>query len=178
MASKGYAVRIYLQDGHADGVLIIARSKWAGRGLVIPRTSLPDEVDRPELDTPGIVLYQEHEKDGQAPGLQVDADDPVARSLKHYGDGRPEWHRAIVFTTKDRSLDLSHFRYLVTRLKSLMPELLKAGADDRSRLQPQLLPAAEAELAEQFLASMLGIIPLLGVTTFLSTRDSLVGDPG
>ena len=56
MTRKSFSVRIFLQDGCADGVKIVSRSKWSGRGLVSPRSALAAELDRAELKDPGVYL--------------------------------------------------------------------------------------------------------------------------
>lgn len=53
MSRKSFSVRIFLQDGCADGVKIISRSQWSGRGLVIPRSALAAELGRAEHQDPG-----------------------------------------------------------------------------------------------------------------------------
>ena len=36
-AKRGYSIRIYLPDGTADGLEIVEKSNWSGRGVVCPR---------------------------------------------------------------------------------------------------------------------------------------------
>ena len=75
MTRKSFSVRIFLQDGCADGVKIVSRSKWSGRGLVIPRSALAAELDRAELKDPGVYLLSAPAAAADRPSLCIGAAD-------------------------------------------------------------------------------------------------------
>ena len=79
---KSFSVRIYLQDGHADGVKIISKSKWSGRGLVIPRTALAQEKDREELQAPVMNRLQGNLRTLREKVAGTPAPDPPAFRLR------------------------------------------------------------------------------------------------
>ena len=166
MSPKSFAVRIFLQDGTADGVKIIAKSKWSGRGMVIPRASLAGEKDREELAAPGVYVLVGPAAAGELPTLLIEPADPVGARLEREATDQDFWSSAIIFTSKKAPLGQSHIHYIAARLVQL------AGQAKRSRLanrtQPPLptLAAADQSDAEAFLAHMLSIYPLLGLTAF------------
>ena len=48
-AKRGYSIRIYLPDGTADGLKIVEKSNWSGRGVVCPRALFAESKSRAEL---------------------------------------------------------------------------------------------------------------------------------
>jgi hypothetical protein len=166
MSPKSFAVRIFLQDGTADGVKIIAKSKWSGRGMVIPRASLPAEKARAELAAPGVYLLIGPAAAGDLPTLRIGVADPVGERLEREAAQQDFWTSAIIFTSKKAELNQYHLHHIAVRLMQL------ARQANRARLANQTLPrlptlaAADQADAEAFLGHMLSIYPLLGLTAF------------
>ena len=167
MTGKSFSVRIFLQDGHANGVRIVSRSKWSGRGLVIPRVCLAEELGRTELSTPGVYLLTETGVGADRPTLCIGAADPVCDGLARHATDDQSWSMAVVFTCKENNLNLVQCQSLAARLLQLArgadkAEIINADCSE----QPQLSPA-ESAAAEIFLDHMLGLYPLFGVTVFV-----------
>lgn len=166
MTGKSFSVRIFLQDGHANGVRIVSRSKWSGRGLVIPRVCLAEELGRAELSAPGVYLLTETGVGGDRPTLCIGAADPVCDGLARHATDDQGWSMAVVFTCKENSLNLVQCRSLAACLLQIARSADKAEiiSTDCSE-QPQLSPA-ESAAAEIFLDHMLELYPLFGVNVF------------
>jgi hypothetical protein len=168
MTSKSFSVRIYLQDGHTDGVKIIAMSKWPGRALVIPRSSLPAEKDRDELNAPGayILIGPAIEEGRQA--IYIGATDPVARDLEEHDTNKSFWTWMIVCASKDNGLTLGHIKYIEARLIQLAQEADKAILENHNTPDLPLLDETEKAYAESFMGHMLKLYPVLGLRAFES----------
>jgi len=162
MTRKPYSVRIFLQDGDADGVRIVSRSKWSGRGLVIPRASLADEQDRVELKAPGVYLLTETGVGADRPTLYIGAADPVCDGLAQHATDDHFWSMAVIFTCKENSLDSAQFQSIAASLLQLALTADKAEISSKGGGTPVPLNAA----AENFLDHMLGLYPLFGVKAF------------
>jgi len=166
MSGKSFSVRIFLQDGHADGVRIISRSKWSGRGLVIPRAALAEEQDRAELKAPGVYLLTGSGAD--RPTLCIGAADPVCDGLARYAANDQSWSTALVFTCKENSLNFAQYQSIAARLLQLARNANRAEIISAGRYDPLQLSATESAAAETFLDHILGLYPVLGVTAFVS----------
>jgi hypothetical protein len=164
-AGKSFSVRIFLQDGRADGVRVVSRSKWSGRGLVIPRSSLAAELDRAELKDPGVYLLTGHADAANRPSLYIGAADPVCDGLARSSADEQGWATAIVFTSKENRLSFAQCRLIVERLLNLARRDIVAISRVDSSAPARLDDAASAA-AENFLSYMLSLYPLLGVTVF------------
>lgn len=163
MAGKSFSVRIFFQDGHADGVLVLAKSKWSGRCLVIPRASLAAEKKRPELNAPGLYILVDP---SNLTSVYIGKADPLWRDLQRHDAQKNFWERAIVFTSKDGSLNWTQIQYLASRLVKRAKESQNAHLDNVATAEFPELSEAELLDAEAFFAQMLSLLPLLGLRVF------------
>ena len=169
MTPKSFSVRIFCQDGHADGVKIIAKSKWPGRGLVIPRPSLAEEINRVELNAPGVYILVGPSAEGDLPTIYVGAGDPVCHYLGQHDSQKDFWSWVVVFASKHDSLNQSHIQYLQSRLMHLALEAKRANFDKLDSFELPELSATELADTELFLDHILTICPLLGLYAFEKT---------
>ena len=166
MTGKSFSVRIFLQDGHANGVRIVSRSKWSGRGLVIPRVCLAEQLGRAELSAPGVYLLTETGVGAARPTLCIGAADPVCDGLARHATDDQSWSMAVVFTCKENTLDSAQFQSIAARLLQLARSADKAEIISANRSEQPQLSTAESAAAEIFLEHMLGLYPLFGVNVF------------
>ena len=166
MPSESFSVRIYLQDGQVDGVKVVARSKWSGRALVIPRSSMPTEIDRVELNAPGIyVLIGPSDQQGRET-IYIGAADPISADLAKHLSDKSFWTWTIVCSSKHDSLTQEHIEYIKARLIKLAQEADKATLNNQGIPDLPLLDDVETDYAETFLGHMLSIYPVLGLRAF------------
>jgi hypothetical protein len=166
MSSESFSVRIYLQDGHVDGVKVVARSKWSGRALVIPRSSLSAEINREELNAPGVyVLIGPADQQGRET-IYIGASDPISADLTRHAADKSFWSWTIVCSSKHDSLTQAHIEYIKARLIKLAKEVGKATLDNQETPDLPLLDDVETDYAETFLGHMLSIYPTLGLRAF------------
>jgi len=166
MSAKSFAVRIFLQDGSADGVKIIAKSKWSGRGMVIPRAALPAEQDREELAAPGVYLLVGPAAAGEPPTLLIGTADPVGKQLVREAAQQEFWSAAIIFTSKQDQLSHPQIHYIAARLLQLAEQAGRARLANPDLTPLPSLTTAERADAEAFLAHLLSLCPLLGLRAF------------
>lgn len=166
MTRKAFSVRIFLQDGCADGVKIVSRSKWSGRGLVIPRSALAAELERVELKAPGVYLLSGPAAAADRPSLCIGAADPVCDGLAQYCADEQGWSTAIIFTCKENCLSFTQCRFIAERLLQLASSADIAAISRIGSGEPVRLSRTESTTAENFLDYMLSLYPLFGVTVF------------
>jgi hypothetical protein len=166
MTGKSFSVRIFFQEGHADGVLVLAKSKWSGRCLVIPRASLAAEKKRPELNTSGLYILVGPSTENNLASVYIGEADPLWRDLQRHDAEKSFWDRAIVFASKDGSLNGTQIQYLASRLVKRAKESKNAHLDNVITPEFPELSATELSDAEAFLAHMLSVLPLLGLRAF------------
>lgn len=169
VADKSFSVRIYLQDGHAEGVRIVARSKWSGRALVIPRESLATEINRDELQTPGIYILIGPADSRGRQTIYVGAADPVSADLAQHAADKNFWSWLIICAAKDGALTHDHIRYIAARLIQLAGKNDTAILDNHESPEILLLDESATAYADDFMEHMLSIYPVLGLRCFESS---------
>ena len=70
--SDAFTLRIFVPDGDPDGVRIVDRMNWTGRGYVVPRDRWAEVKTRAELSRPGVYILIGYEPD------EIGNDRPVA----------------------------------------------------------------------------------------------------
>ena len=76
------------------------------------------------------------------------------------------WTWAVFFVSTDSSLNRAHVQHLEARLLDMAKQAKRANLDNANTPQMPALSEAETADAESFLADMLIIFPLLGLTVF------------
>ncbi len=172
MAVLGTSIRIFLADGTADGVWVVEKSNWTGKALMAPRSRYAELKARPDLQGPGVYVLIGPTETGVPPTrVYIGETDDLPSRLNSHQARKEFWNRVVVFTSKDANLNKAHIRYLESRLIEI------ATATQRDEIEngnlgarPSLSEADTAE-AEAFLAEMLLIYPVLGVTAFAPADD-------
>jgi hypothetical protein len=163
---RGFSVNVFLPSGEPDGLKVVEKSNWTGRGLVIPRAIFAESRGRAELDRTGVYLLVGPSESSSLPALYVGEGDPVKPRLDQHAKQKDFWTHAVVFTSKDSNLNKAHVQRLEARLVDL------AGRAKRCFLQNGNCPAApslsesEEAFAEGFLDDVLLCLPILGYSLF------------
>jgi hypothetical protein len=165
MSAKPFAVRIFLQDGTIDGVKIVAKSKWTGRGIVIPRSLLPEELERPELNVPGVYILIGPEDEGRQT-IAIGSAAILSERLRQEAAESDFWSWTIVSNAKKGELSLSTIQYLEARLLQTAQELKRADLKYYGISALPNFTTDEQETAEAFLEHLIAICPILGLRAF------------
>lgn len=165
-ARRGFSVRVFLPDGDPAGVKVIEKSNWTGAGLVIPRALFADAKKRPELDRAGVYLLIGESGAGALPMVYVGEGDPVRPRLEDHGRKKDFWTHAVVFTSKDQSLNKAHVQRLEARLVALGHEAKRCKLDNGNVPQPPSLTESDTADVDGFFDDVLLCLPTLGYTFF------------
>lgn len=98
--------------------------------------------------------------------------DPVRPRLEQHHAKKDFWTWAIFFVPKDTNLNKAHVQHLEARLLQLARDAKRSRPDNRNSAEPPALSEAEQADAESFLADMLSIFPLVGLTAFEKAQTS------
>lgn len=163
-----YVITILVASGDPDGVRVVEKSNWSGRGLVFARTDLSAAAGR-DMSSPGVYVLIGDDPSGAFEGTAyVGEGEDIAKRLAIHqrDDGKDFWTTTVVFTSKDTALNKAHIRYLESRLIGLAHEARRVRVANATRPSVPPMSAADLAEAEGFLAEMLAIFPVLGVSAF------------
>ncbi len=166
--TTSYVLTIRVVSGDPNGVRVVGKSNWTGRGVTFSRSDLKGALDQ-ELASPGIYLLIGDDPDGGFDEqVYVGQAEKVGQRLGQHqsNDGMEFWTQTVVFVSKDGSLNRAHILYIESRL------LDHADIAGRVRIANKTKPPAPALSenarveADGFLSEMLTILPVLGVSAF------------
>lgn len=162
----GFSVRIFIPSGDPEGIKIIEKSNWIGQGVAFPRALFAEVRLRPELQRTGVYILWGPGDEGHLPRAYVGEGDGTLGRLESHARSKDFWTHALVFSSKDQSLNKAHVQYLESRLIELANAAKRCELDNGN--QPALPSLSEAEMAdaEAFLADMLMCLPVVGLSLF------------
>jgi hypothetical protein len=167
---RPFSIRIFLPDGTPDGVRIVEKSNWTGMGVVVPRSLLPEAKAREEFSRTGVYVLVGHVDESDLPTIYVGQGDPVRPRLEDHFANKDFWTWAVFFVTRDDSLNKAHIGYLEAALVKLASQTKRAKLDNQKVPQPSALSEPDTADMDSFLADMLSILPLVGLTAFEKPR--------
>jgi hypothetical protein len=178
-AARGTTVRIFLADGTPDGLRVVEKSNWTGIALMCSRVQYAAVRKRPEFDRPCIYLLSGPSEDMiDRQQIYIGQSDIGRSRIDSHADTKDFWTHLILFTSKDANLNRAHVQYLESRLIQLAKQAKRADLTNGN--VPNAPSLSEADIAdmESFLADMLTIYPLLGVTAFEQIQPASVQADG
>lgn len=166
--SLAYVIRILVTTGDPDGVRVVEKSNWTGRGMIFARSDLAVPT-LAQLTSPGIYVLLGEDPDGQFDQrVYIGEGEDVGKRLSSHvrDDAKDFWTKTVTFTSKDSTLNKAHIRHLESRLIGLAHSTHKAGLANLTKPMPPPMSDSDFAEAEGFLAEMLAIFPVIGVDVF------------
>src|SRR4051794_13704896 len=171
---KSATIKIFLEDGTAEGLRIVEKSLWTGKGLVFPRNLYSSVQVREEFNGPGVYVLTG--PDPTTPGgaiVYIGQTEVVRDRLSQHFKNKDFWTSAVLFVNKDANLNNAHFRFLESRLVQLALKTKRAKVENGNQPVAPKLSESEVADAESFLDDMLVIYPLVGVDAFEDSEMSI-----
>lgn len=164
--SRPFSIKIFLPHGDPEGLRLIEKSNWTGLGLAFNRSSFSLVRKRLEISKTGVYLLVGPSEESSLPTIYVGEGDPIKPRLEsHYGK-KDFWTWGVFFVSKDDSLNKAHVKHLESRLIEIAYQAKQSNLDNSNTPQAPSLSEAEQADCESFLADMLSIFPLLGLSAF------------
>lgn len=161
MDQGALSIKLFLPRADPKGLRIAEIPfQWTGTALAAPRTEIDELLKRRECDRAGVYVLTGVDPETDRPHAYIGEAEVIRERLKQH-KGREFWTSAIVFVSKDESLNKAHVRWLESRL---IRKAADVGRFTLEQNQPGDPPLSESECAdmEVFLSRILQILPLLG----------------
>jgi len=166
MSERPFSIKIFLPYGRPDGLRIVDKSNWTGRGIVFPRSLFPDIKMRDEFQETGVYVLVGPSEEGELQKIYIGEGDPVKSRLEQHFSKKDFWTWCVFFVSKDRSLNKAHVQHLEAQLIRIAKEAKRSFFDNLNEPQRPSLSEAEVADVESFLEDTLSIFPLLGLSAF------------
>ncbi len=153
--------------GDPDGLRIIDQPNWSGVGVAFPRGAYRDVSKRSEFERTGIyILVGSSAEYGPLPTLYIGQSDKISSRLDAHHKAKDFWDWAVFFVSKDNALNVASAQYIESRLISRALDAKRCNLDNgNSPVGPNLADADAAD-AEGFMAHILRVLPLIGISAF------------
>lgn len=170
MTPRGYSIRLFLPDGTPEGLRIVEKSNWVGRGIVCPRVRFQDVRNRDDFTKTGVYVLTGPSTRVDLQRVYVGEGDPIRPRIESHFQKKDFWTTLTLFLSKDQNLNKAHVQYLEAKLVSLALDAKRCELENANI--PQLPSLSEADVAEVegFLDEMLLVLPVLGITAFEKPR--------
>jgi len=133
---------------------------------VFGRSIYKQVAQREEFDKPGVYVLVGASKESALPTIYIGEADVLRNRVANHHQGKDFWTWAACFTAKDASLNKAHVRYLECQLIERARTAKQANVENTvSSTEPALSEAERADM-DSFLADLLSIFPVLGLTMF------------
>ena len=143
---RAFTIKIFVPDGAPDGVRIVEKSNWSGRGIVCPRSTYPDSKKRADFCSTGIYILIGPTAETELPTVYVGEGDPVKPRLDSHYAKKDFWTSAIFFVSKDENLNKAHIQHIESRLVELAQEAKRCILDIGNSPSPPNM--SEMDVAE------------------------------
>ena len=167
MSPDPFTIRIFVPDGDPEGVRIIDRMNWTGRGIVFPRGKWDDMRKRPDLAKTGVyILVGFKGEDDDLLTVYIGQADGVGNRIESHLQKKDFWTWGAIFVSSGGDLNRAHVTWLEY---ALINRALKVGGchlDNGNAPQEPALSEAEKADTQGFLKEMLQILPLVGLRVF------------
>ncbi|MBJ6124784.1 GIY-YIG nuclease family protein [Microvirga splendida] len=173
--ANAFTLRIYVPSGDPEGVRIVDRMNWTGRGYVVPRDRWIEVKNRAELANPGVYIligYETDEIGVERPVAYIGQTDNVKTRIENHDIGKEFWEQAILFISTNYGLNRAHTTWLEWEL------IQRALSARRCRLENKIEPGEpnliESEKADTraFLNEMVRLMPVMGVQIFEAAKTA------
>ena len=171
MSADPFTIRIFVPDGDPDGVRIIDRMNWTGRGIVFPREKWGDTRKRPDLANAGVYILAGYKEDSDdLPTVYIGQADGVGNRIESHIQKKEFWSWGAIFVSSGGDLNRAHVTWLEYSLISRAQQFGLCRLDNSNVPHEPALSEAEKADTQAFLKEMLQILPLVGLRMFESSR--------
>jgi hypothetical protein len=171
MRKRGFSIRIFLPSGSADGLKLVEKTNWSGRGVICPRSVYPQSKKRHEFESTGIYVLVGPSEAGDVPTVYIGQGDPIRPRLDSHFAKKDFWTSAVFFVSKDDNLNKALIGHIEARLIQLAREVKRSELDNSNQpVIPSLSEMDEAD-AEGFLDEILLCLPIMGIDVFTKPQS-------
>ena len=170
--TRGFSVSIFMPAGEPEGLRVIRKSNWSGKGIVFPRSLLREARAQEELHATGVYVLWEPGTSEQLPRAYVGEGDEVIQRLVAHANNKDFWTHCVVFTSMDQSLNKAHIRHIEARLARVADDAKRCKLENGNIPKEPSLSDEDKTNAELYLADVLLCLPLVGVNFFHIPTES------
>lgn len=166
--AKPFSLQIFLPFGEPAGLRIVDRANWTGQGIAFPRGRVKQALAAEELQRTGVYILWNRDEALTVPQAYIGQGEKVSDRIWSHDREKSFWTDAVVFTTKDDSLNRAHVEYLESRLVQIAVEAGRCTLENRTKPTLRNIGQSATADTERYLDDLLDCLPIIGVHFFES----------
>jgi Domain of unknown function (DUF4357) len=163
---RAFSINLFLKDGDPEGLRIITQLNKTCVGVVFNRSTFAESRKDEHFDKPGVYVLVGTLDDSTLPVVYIGEAENIRERLTNHNNRLDFWDKAIFFTTSNNSLNKAHVKYLEAKLYAIAQENKSCTIENTQIPKKAVLSAQDEAYAESFLADMLMIFPIVGLSVF------------
>ena len=169
--AEAFTIRIFVPDGDSEGVRIIDRLNWTGKGIAFPRQKFAEVKQRKEFLQTGVyILVGYREEDDELPTIYIGQTDDLKGRIEQHDGNKDFWNWGIVFVSASNGLNRAHVTWLEHALLDRAKRAGRCYLDNGNTPQEPGLTEAEKADVQGFLKEIFQILPLVGLRAFVQPK--------
>lgn len=164
-----FTLKIYVPSGDPDGVRILDRMNWTGRGYFVPRDRWAEVKSRPELDRPGVYVLIGYEIDdigNETPLAYIGETNSIRGRIESHDLKKDFWETAFIFLSTNDGLNPAHIAWLEWWLIQHAAKVKRCNLQNIIKHnEPPLIESEKAD-TRAFLNEMMRLMPVMGLQIF------------
>lgn len=171
-----FSVKVLVATGDPEGLRVIEKGGWNGRGLVFPRNRFSEVKDEEPLQNAGVYILWGSGL-SRLPDVYIGEGSRLVSRLESHVKGMAFWSHCVAFTSTDKMLTKAHVQYLEWALLGRADEMNRCQLQNSVSPKEPFLPAMDKADTNIFLDNMLLCLPIIGVS-FFEGRSGQTDAPG
>ena len=163
-------LQILIPTGNPNGLKIIDLTGWTGKCFVIPRQSLKELKDRPEINQPGLYLLFGMDEKTEEDLVYIGESENFYTRITNHDANKDFWNTVVIFTG---SLNRAFVKYLEYKATTLAHEANRFVMKNKVQPQENSLSEIEKVTMEQYFENLQFILSSIGFEVFESIIKSI-----
>lgn len=167
MNAHSKTIKILLENGDLDGVIIIEDSQWnSGELYSAPREAVSDLLKTDACKQFGVYLLLSKDK------VYVGQSSDLAKRLSQHMIGKDWWERTVILTTSGDKFTHSEIDYIEYQLIEKAFETERLDCDNKKKGNPPKVDKFNKSTLDQYIEGALFLMQLVGINVFSDSKKA------
>lgn len=163
------ALQILVTNGNPNGLKVVELAGWVGKSFIVPRQSLKDLKNRPEITQPGMYLLFGFSEELGEMLVYIGESESFYSRIANHDANKDFWSTAVIFTG---GLNRAFVKYLEYRTTTLAHEAKRMNVQNKVQPQENTLSEFEKVTIEQYFENIRFILSTFQYEVFEKIEDS------
>jgi len=167
------ALHILVPGGNPNGLKIVGITGWSGKCYIVPRQSLKELKEHPDVEKPGLyILFGQDESSGDRLAY-IGESETFLNRINSHDNHKDFWDVAVIFTGE---LNRAHVKYLEHRATSLAASAKRMQVQNKVQPQENSLSDYDKVSVDQYFENVQFILSTFYYELFDSLESSITDE--